>query len=303
MRSTIVGAMITLSALAVAASAQPTLDSLWPNDDGMRWEYEFSYEEADLPPYFEERSFTSSAFLQLDGTHPIPGGLAQVLRGEHGWVPGRAADGSPALSPLLRAIWRARPDLRDRLAARPGAARQDGVWWPLFLHPGYFVKTEQVIEMWQDDWDHPTWTYLEDDLSVGASFVHQLAPELADDIFLYGTVGAIDATVSTDAGVFTDAVRMDYVIDMGWNVVTDEQGDPLGRIRSEEIGHVHFGPNVGPLDMVQEYIFIAEIDCDDCPPEWSDILGVPMVTQTLSLTSMPVANRSLTWSGVKALFD
>lgn len=301
MRSTIVGALIKLAALTSAASAQPSLASLWPNDNGMRWEFDYSYEEAEMPPNYAGHSFTSSAFLHLDGTHQIPGGLAQVLRGEHGEAPGRATDAPPALTALWRAIWRARPDLRDRIVARYGAARQDGIWRPLLLHPGYFVKTEQIIEMWQDEWDHPTWTYLENDITVGASFVHQLLPEFADDIFLYGTVAAIDATVSTNAGVFTDAVRMDYVIDMGWRVAMNDQGDAVGRSRSEVAGYMHYGPQVGPLDMLEEFFPFAEIDWG--PVEWQEWLGVPVETQTLSLTSMPVASRTVTWSAVKRLFE
>jgi len=300
-RCAIVGAVITLTALTPVASAQPSLASLWPNDNGMRWEFDYSYEEAEMPPYNEGLSFTSSAFLHLDGTHEIPGGLAQVLRGEHGGAPRHAKDAPPALPALWRAIWRARPDLRECIAARNGSASQDGAWEPLLLHPGYFVKTEQIIEMWQDEWNHPTWTYLENDITVGASFVHQLLPEFADDIFLYGTVAAIDATVSTIAGVFTDAVRMDYVIDLGWQIATNDQGDPVGRRRSEVAGYVHFGPEVGPLNMLEEFFPFAEIDWG--PVEWQDWLGVPVEIQTLSLTSMPVASRAMTWSGVKQLFE
>jgi hypothetical protein len=280
-----------------AAFAQPTLDSLWPNADGLRWEYEFSYTSVIEP------AFATPATLWLDGTVQTAGGTAQVLRGEH-LAPSKPFDG-PALDPLLAAIWRARPDLRVAIEARTGASPAGtSVWWPLLLHSGYFMKNPTNIQMWQPDWDHPTWTYLTDDLTVGATFTHQLVPELADDVSLHGTVESIDASVTTADGTFEHAVRMGYVIDYGWSVATDEIGNVLGMYRGETRGHVHFVPGIGPVALIEDYVMFAEIDCspNTCPQEWVDQLGEIVQTFALSLTRRPVAVAQASWSNVKSLY-
>jgi hypothetical protein len=166
------------------------------------------------------------------------------------------------------------------------------------------MKTAEAIQMWQPDFAHPTWTYLEDDFTVGSEFVHQLVPEFAEDIFLHGTVTAIDAVIETPAGTFTDAVEMTYLIDLGVGAVTDENGNLIGTVHGEVQGHVHYVPDVGPVELLEDYIPFVWIDCDgDCPPEWEALLGVTVTSQTLELTSVPVATAPRSWSDVKALYS
>ncbi len=288
----------TLLLTAGTASAQVTMDSLWPNQDGTRWEYEYTVVDN------EGLDFTSPALLQLEGTVMTPGGPAQLLQAEHGPVPGKAGGGLPDLPPLLSAIWRARPDLRDAIDQRYGQAHKDAYWWPLFLHQGFFMKTTADIQMWQEDWNHPTWIYLEDDITVGATYVFQLVPELADDIFLHGSVAGINVSVETVAGLFSDAVKMEYLIDYGISVITDENGDHLGTTHGESDGHVYYVPEVGPVDMLEEFIPYVWLDCgeNDCPPELEELLGVIVQAQTLSLTQLPVGTVASTWGSVKSLY-
>ena len=282
------------------ATAQPSLESLWPSTDGLRWEYQLTVVDLVSP----DRNFTVPAWLQLSGTVETSGGTAQVLLGNHDVPP--KAGAVPALPPIVRAVWRARPDLRARIVAFYGADRVAATssWWPLLLHDGYFMKSATSIQMWQPDWDHPTWTYLRDDLSVGAAFTHQLVPELADNVFLYGTVEANDATVATLAGTFEHAVRMGYRIDYGWSTGIDENGTWLGRFRSETLGHVHYVPGVGPVESLEDYVPFVEVDCDtlSCPGEWTDQLGDVFSSMTLSLQSEPTAIAPASWSEVKALY-
>ena len=281
-----------------AALAQPTLDSLWPNADGLRWEYEFVNTSTVDP------SFTTPAVLRFDGTVQTAGGTAQVLYGEH-VVPAKAHPGA-ANDPLLVALWRARPDLRAAIEVRTGRSlEEDTFWWPLLLQAGYFMKGPTNIQMWQASWNHPTWTYLTDDLTVGANFTQQLVPELADNVFLHGTVEAIDATVATPAGTYEHAVRMGYVIDYGWGDLVDMNTQQvIGRARAETRGHVHFVPGIGPVEMLEDFIPFLEIDCtpDNCPQEWIDLLGVSLTTMTLSLTHEVVSVEPSTWSTVKSLY-
>jgi hypothetical protein len=280
------------------AMAQPTLDELWPNVDGTRWEYELDYAS-------ELESFTNPAALWLQGTVETAGGTAQVLYGEHA-VPVKASTALPALpDPVLAAVWRARPDLREAITARTGVSLTGSEpWWPILLHHGYFMKGATNIQMWQPDFDHPTWTYLTNNLTVGATFTQQLIPEFADDVFLHGTVESIDATVTTMIGTFEHAVRMGYVIDYGWSEETDEFGNPIGLSRSETRGHVHYAPGVGPVEMLEDFIPYAEIDCSpsSCPPGWGDQLGQSFATITLSLTNRVVSIEDVSWGAVKALY-
>jgi hypothetical protein len=282
------------------ATAQPSLQSLWPNADGLRWDYQLTVVNVVSP----DHNFTAPAWLQLSGTVETSGGTAQVLLASHD-VSAKAG-AAPALPPIVRAVWRARPDLRARIVALYGADRvaATAAWWPLLLHDGYLMKSATNIQMWQPSWDHPTWTYLRDDLSVGATFTHQLVPELADDIFLYGTVEANDATVVTQAGTFEHAVRMGYRIDYGWSTGISEGGTWLGRFRSETRGHVHYVPDVGPVELLQDFVPFVEVDCDTlaCPGEWTGQLGETDESMTLSLGSAPTAIAPASWSAVKALY-
>jgi hypothetical protein len=158
--------------------------------------------------------------------------------------------------------------------------------------------------MWQPSWDHPTWTYLQDNITVGASFSRQLVPELASDVWLHGTVGAVAATVITLNGVYDDAVRVDYVIDYGLAQEVDESGTPIGTIHSETRGHVHYVPNVGPVELFEQFLPYVTIDCGtaDCPPEWVQWLGAVVETQSLSLSAAPVPSEAVSWGEVKTLF-
>ncbi|GJM43551.1 MAG: hypothetical protein DHS20C21_03930 [Gemmatimonadota bacterium] len=285
-------------AIAVpAAHAQPTLDSLWPNADQSVWRYQLSYSSV-----FED-PFTSPATLRFNGEIVHHGHELQVLEASHGIPSERLADG-PDLPPVLRAIWQARPDLREALEQRYATGRGAGDWWPLFLHDGYFQKSPISLRMWQAPWSHPTWTYLETPLLVGETFTHQLVPELADDIFLHGTVASIDAAASTPAGEFSNAVKIEYLIDAGVQQVTDASGVLLGRLHSEVRGHVHYVPDVGPVEVVEEHFPYVWIDCapSDCPEEWVENLGIATHAYILSLTEAPTSIERSSWAATKASF-
>jgi len=167
------------------------------------------------------------------------------------------------------------------------------------------MKNTSNIQMWQPDWNHPTWTYMTDDLRPGATFTHQLVPELADNVFLHGTVEATDVPVSTVAGDFEHAVQIGYVIDYGWSEGTDPEGQPIGQFRSETRGHVHYVPDVGPVESLEDFLPFVEVDCgtQECPAEWTDLLGVSIATISLSLSQRPVGVEAVTWGRLKALYQ
>jgi hypothetical protein len=284
---------------AAMASAQPTLESLWPNPEGLRFEY--LYHRIDL---LEDLDFSGEAYLGLEGTTMTPGGEAQNLIGGHIQPPSLPKFARPEFGPLLASVWRARPDLRPVIEAFQVSKTKTDYWAPLFLHTGYFMKSADKMEMWQDIWLHSTWTYLVGEPSVGSSFTHQLVPELADDIYLHGEVTAINATVVTENATYTNAVKVTYLVDMGVSSNTDENGNLLFTAHSEYRGHVHFVPDVGPVEMLQEYEPFVWIDCDGapCPEDYLQWVGQVTETQTLSLLQGPVSTEMLNLGSVKALY-
>ncbi|MBK9778330.1 MAG: hypothetical protein IPP62_18540 [bacterium] len=190
--------------VATAASAQPTLDSLWPNSDGLRFTYDYTYQE-----FLLNESTSGSAWLQFDGYAITPGGQAQIIEGGQPPLPGKAKAPYPG---ILGQVWRARPDLRMKIAALYGDAAKDesGFWCSSFLSSGLFLKSADGIRMWNEYWNDTAWVYLDGDILPGASFTVQLLPELAPDFYLHGTVEDVAATIMTGAGTFANAVKVAY---------------------------------------------------------------------------------------------
>ena len=85
MRSNRLFMLVLLTRLGAAVSAQLSLESLWPNDDGLRWEFTYT-----LIDHIDETTFTTAAFLRLAGTASTPGSLAQILHTDHASPPARA---------------------------------------------------------------------------------------------------------------------------------------------------------------------------------------------------------------------
>ncbi len=291
--------IVCLLGIALTASgtfAQPTLDSLWPNDDGMYFAYQ--YHRSDL---IEGVDYGGPAYLALEGYATTPGGEAQNLLGDHPASPAKAGGRKPG---LLASIHLARPDLRAAIERKLAGSTDARGWLPLFLHTGYFMKSVSAIQMWQDPWNHPTWTYLAGEIAPGETFSHQLVPEFADDIYLHGTVQAVDATVVTENGIYTNAVKVEYLIDYGISSWTDENGNLLGTAHAERWGHVHYVPGVGPVDLLEEFMPFVWADCgnEDCPPEISDWIGQVTEIQTLSLLQNPVAEEAASWGSIKSMY-
>lgn len=290
---------LTLSLLiATPVAAQPSLDSLWPHEVGRRFTYDGTYEDIETPPM----EFTG--YLVFDGTGVMaPGVTVQNLIARIDGEPAGILTRVPAgLSPLLARVWIARADLRSSIGA---LARENliGMWPSLLLGPAAIdtgvghLQTATHIGLWRDaiaDW---SWWVLTDDLSVGASFTMQLVPDLATDVYLHGTVRGFEETVSTGAGTWSDAVIMDYVVDLGTQAFTDEGGNEIGTVVNELRGWVAFVPNVGPVAS-SETISVLLADCPlGCPEE--EWVGEVISRTELSLRSTPVAVQAQNWGALK----
>lgn len=294
-------ALLTFLSVASAA-AQPTLDTLWPNEDGRSFDYEGLEQVLDVPP----ASFTGR--LIFDGTGTMaPGVTVQNRIGQINGFPAKMLELAPAgLSPLFTRLWIARPELRAQIVAR--ASKRAGSMWPaLLLAPADIPsgvghrETATRIGSWRDEIADWSWWMLTDELTPGASFVLQLIPDLANDVFLNGTVRGIAEPISTGAGSWNDAVVMDYVVDQGEGTLTDESGNVVGTVVSEVRGWVAFVPGVGPVASSEDFNLL-EVDCPEgC---WQEAYEGESVSHVeLSLRSIPVKTESQSWGAVKAQYE
>ena len=299
MAAVVFAALVIMSSGAKLLYAQPALSDLWPNGDGTKWTYDFA-------GWDTGSTWDGEATLTLAGTTNTSGGTAQNLVG---WHDGPVAKPGLRLDSLHRNLWLARPDLREAIEAKarnhPNRVAAAPTWHPLLLHPGFFMKLSNQIEMWQESLDHSTWIYLTRSLWVGAEFTYQLVPDLADDVFLHGTVESNSATVTTAAGTFDNAVKVAYEIDYGESVGTDETGQPWGTLVSKTVGHVHYVPDVGPVDTLEEFIPFASVDCGllPCSQEILDQVGQVFLHMTLNLNAGPVGVEEKRWGAVKQLYQ
>jgi len=60
--------------IPLSSAAQPSLDSLWPTQDGLTWQFEIRAQN-----HMVLDGFVSTATLTLNGTVDTPGGVAHVL--------------------------------------------------------------------------------------------------------------------------------------------------------------------------------------------------------------------------------
>jgi len=293
MKSTFRLLLLFLGLAAVAApaatSAQVSMGDLWPNQNGLRWEY---VQTLDLPLEASEPVQTTVA-LHFKGTAPVPGG-SEVQNLVEELPTGTAGNA------LLRNLWRARPDLRPMLES-PGfgpSSAQAVSWESLFIHGGAWEKAVDEIRTWRFDVSATrSWLFLVDDISVNSSFQLQLIPDVAPEVYLNGTVTAIeDVTVS--AGSFSGAYRVDYEVDYGESTCTDESSpDALGTAHGYTRGYVHYVPGVGPVQSLEELTFTGVTG--SCPGVTPDVVQARV---TMELLQGPVPAVPVTWGHLKALY-
>lgn len=227
------------------------LETLWPNLDGNRWEYQQTYQLADWMAGGPD-TVMSTVVLRLDGmTGTFDGSVVQNLV-EEVPLPGAPEPGTPLHPSLSRTLWIVRPDLRPALAATSPVDLDEATapledWVALFLHGGAFELTSEEIVTWRTELSAgKSWLFLSSDLTqLGDSFQLQLVPDLASDVFLTGTFAAIE-DVSVPAGIMTSCLRVDYVIDYGTGICSG-QGGLEGTFRAETTGSVHYKAGIGPV--------------------------------------------------------
>jgi hypothetical protein len=274
-----------------------TLDALWPNENGRSWTYDLHSEALVVED--------SQVRIYFEGTTTVPGGgTAQYLRQQTIAGP-VSANALAAMVPdrLLRRTWTARPDLRARIlravAVSPCPQDAPAGNYALLLNGEFaFRRTATDIAALRCDLaDVRSWLWLVSDLTIGNTFTLQLIPDVASNIFLHGTIAAIEpATVP--AGTFPGCVRVDYVVDYGLGECTDPSGNVTGTSRYETRGFVRYAPGIGPVESSEEDL-VAEVTgaCDG-----AGVVGVPYSRTTQRLRQSVVPVQPSTWGRLKAAY-
>jgi hypothetical protein len=303
-------ALVLLAGPAVAG--QPlTMDALWPNDDGRSMSYDQHYQSFGPDAEIVDNQIR----LLFDGTTVAPDGIhAQYLRQELLSGPALqvtlngAAGGTmiaaAASDPFLRHLWAARPDLRANvvkaLADAPCPQNAPPGEYSVLLNGEFaWLETAGEIAAWRCNLANTrSWRWLISDLTIGNTFTLQLIPDVANNVFLHGTIAAIEpATVP--AGTYAGCVRVDYVIDYGTSECTDEGGTPSGSSRSETRGYIRYAPAVGPVESFEEFIPYVERTGTCSPP---GEIGEVLARTTLVLNAAPVPTRRTSWGQVKQAY-
>jgi hypothetical protein len=306
-------ALLLLLAAAVPKSARaddPTMDELWPNDDGLSWTYNQTYQD-----YFSQETVQNQARFYFDGTTVVPGGIltqnyqCEVIDDRAPKSDGLAKhlglpDAAWAQDPFWRNLWLARPDVRGKIEASMRAAagkRTPEGMYQLLLHDCAYVKNADEICAYRTNAiAMRSWLYLVSDVTIGAQFHLQLVPDLADSVWLHGTVAAWE-DVSVPAGAFAGCLRVDYLIDYGEAICTTEAGEETGGFRSQTRGSVYYAPGVGPVQTREEFVPYVELLWGSCALEWP--VGEPITAGELLLASSPPTPIETTsWGRIKAAF-
>jgi hypothetical protein len=292
--------------LTAPATAQPpTMDELWPNQDGRSWTYAQRWEDLENPQVIDTRTR-----IYFDGTTvAAPDIQTQYLR--QALLSGSATAMSlePALAdPFLRQLWMARPDLQTKIfraVAQVGAdapcpsTAAPGTYAVLLQGELTYLKRPDEIAAWRCNAPNTrAWLWLVSDLTLGNTFTLQLIPDVTSDIFLHGKIAAIEP-VTVPAGTFQDCVRVDYVIDYGFSECADDQGNVTGSFRSETRGRVHYAPGVGPVESFEEFILHVELigQCVDMLP-----VGEPATRASMQMDSQPTPVHRTTWGRLKLVY-
>jgi hypothetical protein len=291
----VVTASVSAGGLSPSLASPPTiasLESYWPHTDGSTWVYgrvEILWPAFAAAP---RRADTQVTF-QLQGSRDLPGGVrVQSLLVD-------AAGGSlysDAAPACVRQLALARPDLAARLGAsrRTPTSASSG----LVIHDAALIRiAADELAAYREESGSRGWLYLPATPVAGRTFQLQLIPDIADSVFLYGTVvGTSD--ISTPGASFSGSLRVRYVVDYGWGDITDENGVRLGRARARTRGDMFYAPEVGPVLARETFI-----------PYWQSTGNLPPVPDSsfaelrlLSHHVAPTGTESLTWSAFKQRF-
>jgi hypothetical protein len=258
---------------------EPTFQTMWPSADGNTWIHDLTLhafegdpddlvEPEDPDPELPDMATLHTRLgqpvtwpslgqseglyrLRFDGDVTTQSGVtAQRLREELFTPESGKQQIQPQPRRLLAHLLSQRPELGAGLTGLPPAgtakAFGDELQAPLFLGGYAFAATDTGLFGYGDLNSDYSWIYLEGDLAVGHQFSLQLVSDLANDVWLHGRIWS-QTDLTIDDRTYTNCLECFYVVDLGVTILTDEQGEPLGKTRAYIYGSVFYAPDLGPV--------------------------------------------------------
>jgi len=258
-----------------------SMASIWPHADGNAWQYTITYTDRLAPTPVKSAAPFETEIPSMDELHallqiPLPGTPTLSASGTYGLaLDGMVTTDSgvtaqrvektldleldpPAVlksisvsdSPddFLRAVARARPDLRSKIMAAKDWSDHDidSLAAPFFIGGYAFAYEDSGYYGYGDLDQNHSWVYLAESLRVGTSFKLQLIPAISTGIWLTGRIWS-QGDLQVGDKIYRNVIECMYVIDLGVNIGTDENGDVIATNHAYVYAVTHFAPNVGPI--------------------------------------------------------
>lgn len=281
---------LSAQALAPLASPASSLEALWPNEDGRRWDYDFRYDEyarifppnayptrQEVPPAPSPEDVVRllpdrrGSLLSTPGDPVLTttGAYSLEFQGElttqsgatgQNLVQTLVQDAPAARRPrtggdFLSRLAQARPDLRRRLESFARVSPQEAPT-PLLLRGGAWVKTDEYIGAYGDLDQQLAWKYLQAPVRAGSTFDFQLLPSITTDVFLHALV--LPKRSAARWKDLAHEIEVVYVIDYGVTELIDLDGNSVGFSRYTDYGSVVYEPGTGPSRLFER--LLAPVD-------------------------------------------
>lgn len=218
-----------------------TLETIWPNDDGRGWEYEYTWRTWDdtCGAYTNVDDVPSAPSLDyiedLLDKHPI----GEDVTTRVGSYEMRFDGDSTTMSGVTAQA------LRDT-AYFPGGAPDTGLTpTPILVHGGAWEKTEKYIGTYGDIDTNLAWKFLDASLCPGSEFSFQVSGAVGSSISVNCRVLG-KASVQTEMGSFENGLNCLYIVDLGVTGYGNGHGYSQYR-RHITYGNVIYVPEVGPV--------------------------------------------------------
>lgn len=263
-------------------STRPTMANLWPHADSTGWTYDLELASWDgiepgagaglpsdeelhdlileTPASAPDTTISGEYSLRFEGNLTTLSGITgQQLVERFTESSGVTRSGGDATARLLRALARARPgDARVAAAldAHPGALAKavDVGPRPNFLAAYAFAAEDTGYYGYGDMHTQHSWVYLEGPVEAGATFTLQLMPMWFDDLWLRGRIWSVGSR-TIDGRRWRNVVEVLYVLDLGEQAVTDEEGNLLGWFHNYMSGIVLYAPGTGPIACDERQVY------------------------------------------------
>lgn len=227
----------------IGVGLRPTLDNLWPNENGRRWDFAMT-----------SRTWFDGALVDTEYVYPdsasVPDapGLSEILQ----WL---RPDDVPPVQDVAHRNFRLEFDGmgttqsgvtgQNLTATITGGAGPETtlVVSPVFLRGAVWEKTDDWIGSYGDVDTLLSWIYLKPNLSPGATFTFRSPRGWVMTAWVVGW-----DVVDTPVGSFENAVEVIYRMDFGITCQTTVfDPPPHGCYRLVLVGRVIYAPTIGPV--------------------------------------------------------